>query len=375
MTIRDYCNQARNYEYSQEYFRCIKECMELDLIDHFIQTQSYIIQEHAGDLGSIASVSYDQLQALYEETEQKKIGILKRIWHILKNVFNAIVRAFRHGSTKYEDIEKDRQKVISILDDIYDKYDRAGDDIDENEVDANDEELSKITDHIRDIATKWYNNSNIKLTVDGRKDVGIFNKLMHLFRKPVKEPADPKATERSNNYNIDNVVSFSIDSLNKDMDIVIIPNNPITIIPINDLIEISKIISDSQVYMNAGDINAFLKLFRAIGNKLNESEFVTHLNISIDHMRFEDIIKHLSNAQSAINSYGKYINTWDKSITTVAERKGKDASSVSADISKQYAVIVELQKGCANLLSVYNEMMMLRSHIVYDTLQYLKKYA
>lgn len=137
-TIRDFMMQCECFEYSQEHYDLMKEAMEADLMDQFIQNQLFI-SENADSINTpdgymftegcfMESTSEDNLIAIYEKKEEKEKNIFQRIWAGIKNIFSKIGNFFKRlfGAGKdykkmYEDLKEKSKDLEERLDETVKK--------------------------------------------------------------------------------------------------------------------------------------------------------------------------------------------------------------------------------------------------------------
>ena len=137
-TIRDFMMQCECFEYSQEHYDLMKEAMEADLMDQFIQNQLFI-SENVDSINTpdgymftegcfMESTSEDNLIAIYEKKEEKEQNIFQKIWAGIKNIFSKIGNFFKRlfGAGKdykkmYEDLKEKSKDLEERLDETVKK--------------------------------------------------------------------------------------------------------------------------------------------------------------------------------------------------------------------------------------------------------------
>lgn len=93
-TIKDFVEEAAHYEYSSEYFEMCKECANLVMMEMYIESQEFMLNNmdviKSGNLEFTEGFLFESvedtnaLKAIYEEAEKKKKNIFKRILEKIK---------------------------------------------------------------------------------------------------------------------------------------------------------------------------------------------------------------------------------------------------------------------------------------------------
>lgn len=336
MTLRDVQNEILNYEYSQEYFNMMKECAELDLKAIYLDSQRYI-KENAGNIDLpdgylMESVDDTTLDAMYEEVEQKKAGLLKRLIERVKRLWNALVKAVNHGSKKLEDIEKDRKEFVDLVnaipDDVFVQYNI---------------DLTKILE-------KYYKQLSFKCTTRPSKLPAWMQKII----RPSKEFMDKSFD------NWQAIVDIAFGDVDKNYELTTVTDQEFVK---SDFLE--KVITTFEQLTKECTIDNMNDHIDKLTKMLSDSVFSKTIVVNPTQ---------LSKLTSRFNSMFDTITT-NLNSNKITAQTTQGTPVVDVSVNDFVNGITRFQAAMSNLIKVYNELIMFRSHVTYEGVAYIKHHS
>lgn len=343
MTLRDVQNEILNYEYSQEYFNMMKECAELDLKAIYLDSQRYI-KENAGNIDLpdgylMESVDDTTLDAMYEEVEQKKKGLLHNIGAGLMKAINALLRFLGIADKKLSDIFLEIDELNKVL-------------VELNHVTESNEKVSaQVTEQLTKIM-----NARIK----GRKFSGIkVNKIegdagtCGFFTRMKADSPETYA-----NYAVAmNKTGFSLDIGEE------YRNKICTLMNIDKATDIiTKMLSESNI--TESTMNTLLKLLTPA-----ESGVVKFDNMYTNMHNMQGKLKACLDAIANLDKSSQDIRDNTPNVNSRVDVKGKHGRVVSVDrfnMAKFNEVIVKYQTAATSMTVLINDLISFRSAVIKD---------
>lgn len=196
-TIKDFVEEAAHYEYSSEYFEMCKECANTVLMEMYIESQEFMLNNmdviKNGNLEFTEGFLFESvedtnaLKAIYEEAEEKKKNIFKRILEKIKewiakfgNFLMGIVgkkkllseEELRDLEGRLTNAQIDNNLLMSKIEELEDKYGLAMLAVHEtglknstltndlNAANAENESLKKDNAHLKKVSSRRFKSMN-----------------------------------------------------------------------------------------------------------------------------------------------------------------------------------------------------------------------
>lgn len=126
LTFGDFIKEAEMFQYSQENFNLIKEASELNLMALYIENQSFMIDnkeniETMTEGFLMESASENDYESVLHEYQEKAAIFGKNIAERFKKIWVTFVSFLKKMLSKVKRVQSDTEKLLSDLDDTFQK--------------------------------------------------------------------------------------------------------------------------------------------------------------------------------------------------------------------------------------------------------------
>lgn len=378
--------EYQNYEYSKENYELTKECYELQLMNQYIESQLFMM-ENMDDIRDdyqefnesyfVESLSDDSLYAMMESSKKKSDNIFKRIWKGIVKIWESIKTFFAKLFGKYEEDAKNANDVEKAIEELeFVEEDAQGQE-------DNKEDGNNVVANVKKGKAKKVNINKIeKLLKDSWKNKDFIIAAKQPAASKIKNPT----LNGKDKTEVKNMLSAATST-----EIIIRPASDVKIMSIEDIIIVFEKITNkgiSQIeYNNKNNdphkipsrnrINELMNTFRDAKKYMDDSitkAAANGITIKLDKDKINDTVNKINQIYSSIGKImssalqESYDNNTDfelfieeNSDTGKIENYSKEEAEFN-NIMKEMLTNFHVVTG--NLMKIYNDLRTYRYRVV-----------
>ena len=332
-TFGQFLHECENYQYSQEYFDILKESMEIDLMERYINTQEFLIE--SGIDTSVFTEGY------FMEADDKSVEDVKNQSNEKKaRLFDRIMSKLRSLATKF----------LSFIRSLYNKI-------------TSTSELFSILYAILDSTTN--NNSdnddlinlmNMFISSVDQVENSDMLKYFKVYEKAYERKVSSIASKIYNKYANNTNINISINSITIMVYIYSClgkrtsPILDISALPENNGVKVANLMTLKSVYKN------ILNMYKS--NKIDDRKIESNILILQKESKDAESKGYMLAHFKDINKYIDEFNNILKAIEDI-----NNTGNVSIEASSMHKLLGILSNVYANLIKLYTEYNQIRSCI------------